>query len=154
MNGSTKFPGKCLAGLFIDGSAFAGVGYMHKSMIDIIVCSFLCYFAISDFYTQEIPNRWIIAAAIVLAPVAGIRFILQFSLAMVVAAFLPRVIGGGDLKLLCLLVGVYGISRTLVILLIGCSICLMMNFRKRLSTQIAMAPYLLGGFVCVELFQL
>ena len=131
-----------------------GVVYAHISMVELIVSSFLSYFAITDIYAQRIPNRLIIAAAMVFSLVAGVRFIIVFSLAMVLASLMPRFIGGGDMKIICLLLGVYGVTRTLWILMFGLTLSIVMNYGKSFKTYIPLAPYILGGYVCVELFQL
>ena len=90
----------------------------------------------------------------ILSLVIGVRFVYIFSLSLLAAAMLPRVIGAGDIKLLCLLIGTYGVTRTCKIFLSGLLMCLILNLRKDLKTRIALAPYFLGGYLCVELLRL
>jgi Flp pilus assembly protein protease CpaA len=98
----------------------------------------------------------VICAACAGASAAGVGFIVRFVLAIGVSYIIShlRVIGGGDLKMFSVIIGLTGVRHFMVILLLGSILCaiirgvLILGKRKTVKDTFPMAPYVLMGFVC------
>ena len=128
------------------------MNYQHYLLctVFLFVCSYY------DLRYRRIPNRLVICAACAGAVAAGIGFIVRFVLAMGVSYVIShlRVIGGGDLKMFSVIIGLTGIRHFMIILLLGSILCaaargvLIITKRKTVKDTFPMAPYVLMGFVC------
>jgi len=124
------------------------------SLILLIVLSIS---AITDIHGRRIPNYIIIAAAMAGTLTCGITFIIRFtSITLLFLLIGGHRLGSGDKKLIALLFGFYGFSDTfLFILLIGFILFVLIYIPKRnFKTKHPLAPFILGGFICVELLPL
>ena len=121
-----------------------------------VCCIFLSGCAYFDIRYRKIPNRLVICAACAGAAVSGVDFIARFVLAMSVSYMIShlRVIGGGDLKMFSVIMGLTGFRSLMIIVLIGSICCitvrgaLILAKRKNLRDTFPMAPYVLAGYVC------
>jgi leader peptidase (prepilin peptidase) / N-methyltransferase len=128
------------------------LNYQHFLIcyIFLFACSYF------DIRYRRIPNRLIICAACAGAVVSGIGFIVRFVLAMAISYTIShlRVIGGGDLKMFSVIMGLTGIWGFMVIALLGSVICvcirtlLILIKKNSRKDTFPMAPYVLMGYVC------
>ena len=135
---------------------------LNSSEIYLII--FLSAAALSDLYGRTIPNKMIIVAAVTGALCFGTGFIVRSSLALALAALITArmgraFIGGGDIKLLCILFGCLGAGILYVMLTaFGLAavygIILILTGKAVSKSRIPLAPFFLGGYICAELLQL
>ena len=134
---------------------------------DILACAGLATCSYTDIESGKIPNKVILILTVISAPVFGARFLLRFFMAVIFAAILYCLnplsvspLSGGDLKLMSLVYGWYGLESGLLMLLAAFALAgargiyLITRGKMKVGDGMQLAPYMALGFLLCKIYEL
>ena len=133
-----------------------------QTVADVLACLGLMACSYTDIESGKIPNKVIIILAVLSVYFFGTRFLLRFFTAVIFAAVLyclksgVKPLSGGDLKLMSLMTGWYGMTAMYMLLvsfvIAGASGLILISIgRKNIKEGMQLAPYMTLGFLLFKI---